>query len=318
MFMLVLARNVWLREKGRSVSEKSTTRQQAGLVRPARSSRRDSADVAGACSAAKFVVEEAGEEYDAREIEPNRKSRINGFFRLQQMVIPALLRCRPIVPPQLRLPFLMLLGRAGGGLEPELLHLRSFVPSGGAAVDVGANCGMYSYALSQIMRKVYSFEINPALTADLEAYSNPKIEIIRIGLSSRAAHLALHVPISSKGFAMSGWGTLDPVNLPPGVATIKQIEVQVKPLDEFALADVSFVKIDVEGHEVEVLAGACETITRCRPTVLIEVKDANSISVDSYFATAQYQKFTLADLVGVQGAEGNRIYIPPERVLRKC
>jgi hypothetical protein len=36
----------------------------------------DSADVAGACSAAKFVVEGAGEEYDAREIEPNRKSRL--------------------------------------------------------------------------------------------------------------------------------------------------------------------------------------------------------------------------------------------------
>jgi FkbM family methyltransferase len=243
--------------------------------------------------------------------------QINGFLRLRQTVIAALLRCRPIVPPQLRLPFLMLLGRAGGGLEPELLHLRSFVPFGGAAVDVGANYGMYSYALSRIVPKVYSFEINPALTEDLDAYSNPKIEVIRVGLSSRAAHLTLYVPISSNGFAMSGWGTLDPVNLPPGVATIKQIEVRVKPLDEFVFVDVSFVKIDVEGHEVEVLAGARETITRCRPTVLIEVKDANSSSVDSYFAAVQYQKFTLADLVGVQGAEENRIYIPAERVLRK-
>lgn len=241
--------------------------------------------------------------------------QINGFLSLRQVVSAALRRCRRIVPPRLRLPFLMLLARADGGLEPELLHLRAFVPLGGAAVDVGANCGMYSYALSQIMPKVYSFEINPALTVDLEAYNNPKIEIIRGGLSSRAAHLMLHVPISSKGFAMSGWGTLDPVNLPPGVATIQQIEVQVKPLDEFAFADVSFVKIDVEGHELEVLAGARETITRCRPTVLIEVKDANSSSVDSYFAAAQYQKFTLAELVGAQGAEENRIYIPAERVL---
>jgi hypothetical protein len=57
------------------VSEKSITRQQAGLVRRARTSLRDSADVAGACSTEKFVVERAGEEYDAREIEPNRKSR---------------------------------------------------------------------------------------------------------------------------------------------------------------------------------------------------------------------------------------------------
>jgi len=59
------------------VSEKSITRQQAGLVRRARTSLRDSADVAGACSTEKFVVERAGEECDAREIEPNRKSRVN-------------------------------------------------------------------------------------------------------------------------------------------------------------------------------------------------------------------------------------------------
>jgi hypothetical protein len=37
---------------------------------------RDSADVAGACSAAKFVVEGAGAEYDAPHIEPNRESRL--------------------------------------------------------------------------------------------------------------------------------------------------------------------------------------------------------------------------------------------------
>jgi len=60
------------------VSEKSITRQQAGLVRCARTSRRDSSDLAGVCSAAKFVVEGAQEEYDAPEIEPNRKSRPKG------------------------------------------------------------------------------------------------------------------------------------------------------------------------------------------------------------------------------------------------
>jgi hypothetical protein len=56
-----------------AVSEKSTARQQAGLGRRASTSRGDSADLAGACSAAKFVVERAGEEYHAPEIAFNRK-----------------------------------------------------------------------------------------------------------------------------------------------------------------------------------------------------------------------------------------------------
>ena len=58
------------------MSEKSITRQQAGLVRRAKTSRRNPADLAGACSGGKFVVSRAGEAYDARARGPNRKFRL--------------------------------------------------------------------------------------------------------------------------------------------------------------------------------------------------------------------------------------------------
>ena len=58
------------------MSEKLVTRQRAGLMRWARTSRRDSADLAGACSGDKFVVSRAGDAYDAPESEANRKSRL--------------------------------------------------------------------------------------------------------------------------------------------------------------------------------------------------------------------------------------------------
>jgi hypothetical protein len=48
----------------------------------------------------------------------------------------------------------MLLARAEGLLEPEVAHFARFSPAGGVAVDVGANWGMYSYALSKIASKV--------------------------------------------------------------------------------------------------------------------------------------------------------------------
>jgi hypothetical protein len=48
------------------VSEKSITWQQARLVRRARTSRRNPADCAGACSGGKFIVSRAGE-YRMRE-----------------------------------------------------------------------------------------------------------------------------------------------------------------------------------------------------------------------------------------------------------
>jgi FkbM family methyltransferase len=41
-------------------------------------------------------------------------------------------------------------------------------------------------------------------------------------------------------------------------------------IDDFQLPRLDFMKIDVEGMELEVLKGACETIGRCRPTIVIE------------------------------------------------
>jgi hypothetical protein len=41
-----------------------------------------------------------------------------------------------------------------------------------------------------------------------------------------------------------------------------------------ALGDVGFVKIDVEGHELDVLAGLSGLLAKCRPNLLIEIGSA--------------------------------------------
>jgi len=202
-----------------------------------------------------------------------------------------------------------------GGLEPELLHLDSLMPEGSVAVDVGANCGLYSYALAKIASKVYAFEINSCLTAELELYRSTKIEVYNCGLSATAETLKLYTPVTKSGFEMAGWGTLDVKNLPPCAKT-KEQDVRVKPLDTFQLPKIDFMKINVVGHEVHVLNGARETIARRRPTVLIEVKNENIPAVDAFFiAAADYRKFTLQELIGIRGSEEKYIYLPRERRL---
>jgi tetratricopeptide (TPR) repeat protein len=64
------------------VSEKSITRQRAGLVRRAKTSCRYPADLAGACSGGKFVVARAGEADDAQPGNPNRKFRLRLWLGL--------------------------------------------------------------------------------------------------------------------------------------------------------------------------------------------------------------------------------------------
>ena len=61
------------------MSGESVTRQQAGLVKRAKTSRRDRADLAGACSGGKFVVSRAGEACDERARGPHREFRLKCY-----------------------------------------------------------------------------------------------------------------------------------------------------------------------------------------------------------------------------------------------
>ena len=186
----------------------------------------------------------------------------------------------------------------------------SFCRPGEAAIDVGANQGFYTYALSRLFKKVYAFEINKDVTVDLVNYRGNNIEIVHCGLSSSRAETTLYVPVE-RGIPFTGYGSLDPDNLPE-TSELHKTAVRVKPLDEFALQDISFMKIDIEGHEVEALKGSSRTIERWRPTILLEVKEKNIAEVDLYFSRRQYDAFTLQDLIGLQGSTENVIYLPSE------
>ena len=57
-------------------------------------------------------------------------------------------------------------------------------------------------------------------------------------------------------------------------ALVDGTDIPVVTLDSMNLSGVSFIKIDAEGWECDVLDGARETIARCRPTMLIEVNES--------------------------------------------
>jgi hypothetical protein len=55
-----------------------------------------------------------------------------------------------------------------------------------------------------------------------------------------------------------------------GVGGEQGMEVNMLPLDALGLNQCRLIKIDVEGMEKEVIAGACDLINRCRPLIYAE------------------------------------------------
>lgn len=207
-------------------------------------------------------------------------------------------------------------GQVAGTMEPELLHLRGFCrcSRGQAAVDIGANKGFYTYALSKIYRHVYAFEPNDGVSWRIGAYNKGKVTLTQCALSSEGGEATLYIPYIGKR-ENSGWASLGVEHAQSANSgQMRSVCVPLRALDSFALEDISFIKIDVEGWELSVLEGAVSTIRKWRPTILIEVRSQNRAATDQYFAVLDYEGFQLHDIVKVKGSDDNVIYIPKEKV----
>jgi hypothetical protein len=86
--------------------------------------------------------------------------------------------------------------------------------------------------------------------------------------------------------------------------------VQLKTLDSFGIENVSFVKIDTEGHELEVLRGAVQTMSSNRPVAIIEVMDRNRAEITSYFKNLDYEELLLNSPSHIKNLLTMRLYAP--------
>ncbi len=154
--------------------------------------------------------------------------------------------------------------------EPELGLLPWLVPRSRVAVDVGANKGAYTRALLALAASVHAFEPNPALLPWLRRIHSPRLTVHARALGARDGAGTLRIPLSRKGQPSKQRATLA---RPAADARYVESPTEVRRLDSFDIGDVGFVKIDVEGYESEVIAGAEETIARCRPTLLVEIEE---------------------------------------------
>ena len=159
-----------------------------------------------------------------------------------------------------------------GYREAELDYLSRIVPRARQSVDVGANLGVYSRALSKLTPIVHAFEPNRELARLLRRTLPRNVIVHEQALSSRTGAGTLRTPVVN-GRPVFGLASLEEHVAYPGA---DQNAVAVAKLDDVLDGDIGFIKIDVEGHELSVLEGARSLLERCRPVLLIECEERHN------------------------------------------
>jgi FkbM family methyltransferase len=146
---------------------------------------------------------------------------------------------------------------------------------GGAVLDVGAHRGEFSYWMHRQFRegtRVVAFEPQPELAAFLhdfkQAFRLDRMSVAALGLSSHSGTLQMHRP-------RSHWNAATVDEFCCDIGDTDVFDVPVTTVDGYVaehpeLRPVRFIKIDVEFHEAEVLAGAERTLREDRPEMLVE------------------------------------------------
>jgi len=150
------------------------------------------------------------------------------------------------------------------------LHAREFmlgqtakyVHSMHTVLDIGAATGMYTSFWAQKAARVHSFEAVPDVYKQLEKVKERFENVVTYNKAVGKESGSATFYVDDKRLSNSGF-----TDLVDGIP----IEVDVVSVDDLDLKDIGFIKIDVEGHELDVLNGAVNTIERDRPVCMVEV-----------------------------------------------
>lgn len=140
----------------------------------------------------------------------------------------------------------------------------------GLALDVGAHIGLWSVLMADHFERVVAFEpVQEHCDCFAKNVIKPNVTLYRRAVGDRECHVQI--------VAKNGW-SLKTYTSPTVVKSLPRRPRKQTPefarciaLDSLYLAP-DFIKIDCEGYEYKVVAGALQTILRYKPIIMIEQK----------------------------------------------
>jgi FkbM family methyltransferase len=193
--------------------------------------------------------------------------------KIIRIIVRLLARTDASLPESIARDMNISLGRGSGAasIESEVSSATSILLQSQqlefVAFDIGANLGEYTAELLSTRKftKIFCFE--PSMSASKTLYNRfsntPQVQILNVALGAKEERAQLYSDTDSSGLASLTKRRLDHFGIDFNLSQ----EVQVNTLDRIITelnVTPDLIKIDVEGHELDVLLGAQEKLKRIK------------------------------------------------------
>lgn len=196
--------------------------------------------------------------------------------------------------------------------EKEIALLQHLVSPGDVCLDVGANCGQWSYWMSKRVGpsgRVIAIEPIPMTTQVLARVVDKlrlyNVEIQHVAVGDRNCRIRMLVTENEYKFKSLPTARV----LDYGETFDSDIEVNMITMNSLAdllnINRVSFIKCDIEGFEMHFFQGGRSILTRDKPAIICEIEQKHTIQFG----------YTPDDLFGLLESLGYRSYTYSSKAL---
>jgi len=195
-------------------------------------------------------------------------------------------------------------------VDPEYNLMATHIREGSVAIDIGANIGFYTLGMTRLVGRlgvVYAFEPGPISFALLSRNINANLDKLEsnvvlenMAVSDRAGESNLFINLSGESDNQVHHD-IDEYSFKREDARPK-VSINITDLDAYPLKeDVSFIKVDTQGHEYYVLQGAKKLLTEAKNIVLLleyapYLKAWDSFSQDDFYNLIKSMGYLIYDV----------------------
>jgi FkbM family methyltransferase len=200
---------------------------------------------------------------------------------------------------------------------------------GVVAIDCGANIGVHTVQWAKHMNgwgQVVAIEpqerIYYALAGNIAINNCFNARAIHAAVTSRPGTMKIPsldycVPTSFGSLELTQRSDSEPIGQPIDYSENNLVEIQTVSLDSLGMDRIDLIKIDVEGMEPDALEGACETIKRHYPILVVEMIKSDRQQLRSWLESFGYLPLQdRANLVAVHHSDKSLQFLKsakPER-----